>query len=139
VVSGREAEISPTIEGVAREAGVELLTLGHDYMRLENGAALTDELSHVLADLRPDILFCHAEDCWPAPMIDPPSASETDPPSNSGIDRYWLSRCEFLGGSLFDADYPLKWVIIARRPTPSSESSHIDAPLLSPTQPLPPR
>ena len=62
VVSGREAEIRPIIEGVARDSGVELLTLGYDYMRLENGPVLTNELSRVLADLRPDILFCHAED-----------------------------------------------------------------------------
>lgn len=62
VVSGRGDEIRPLLEGIAKSAGVSLLTLGHDYMRLENTPALVQELSQVMNDVRPDILFCHAED-----------------------------------------------------------------------------
>jgi len=61
VVTGREAEIKPLLQGLADRAGVELVNLGHDYERLENGVALITQLAGVLADLKPDLLFCHHE------------------------------------------------------------------------------
>jgi LmbE family N-acetylglucosaminyl deacetylase len=61
-VSGREAEIKPIVQKVADDAGVRLITLGYDYMRLENGVALVDQLSRLLGELRPDLVFCPVED-----------------------------------------------------------------------------
>ena len=57
-VSGRSEEIKPLLAELAARAGVSVVTLGHDYMRLENGAALVAEVSGVLHELRPDLLFC---------------------------------------------------------------------------------
>jgi len=59
IVAGREAEIKPALQKLADRAGISLVTLGHDYERLENGAALVSELAYVFAELKPDILFCH--------------------------------------------------------------------------------
>ncbi|MFB3881098.1 MAG: PIG-L deacetylase family protein [Armatimonadota bacterium] len=58
-VAGREAEIKPVLQQLAGRAGVSVISLGHDYQRLENGVALVDQLSCVLAELKPDVLFCH--------------------------------------------------------------------------------
>ncbi len=61
-VSGRAAEIKPLLQGLADRAGVSLVTLGYDYERLENGVALITQLAQVLADLKPDVLFCHYQE-----------------------------------------------------------------------------
>ncbi len=62
VVAGREAEIKPPVQQLADDAGIGLILLGHDYLRLQNNPALVDELAGVLDELKPDILFCHWED-----------------------------------------------------------------------------
>ncbi len=36
VVAGRGKEIKPVVQKLADDAGVSLVTLGHDYLRLEN-------------------------------------------------------------------------------------------------------
>ena len=62
VVSGREQEIKPALQGMAAEMGIRLITLGHDYMRLKNEPALVGELAKLFHDLKPDIVFCQWED-----------------------------------------------------------------------------
>jgi N-acetylglucosamine malate deacetylase 1 len=62
VVSGRGDWIKPVVANVAKDAGVKLITLGYDYMRLVNGPDLVARLVKALAKLKPDILFCHWED-----------------------------------------------------------------------------
>ena len=62
VVTGREAEIKPEVQRMAEDAGVRLVLLGHDYLRLQNSPALAAELAGVLDELKPDILFSHWED-----------------------------------------------------------------------------
>ena len=62
VVAGRQAEIEPILAKLAADAGVEFLTMGFDYMRLVNEPELVGQLAEVLADLRPDVLFCQWED-----------------------------------------------------------------------------
>ena len=57
-VSGRSEEIKLLLSELAARAGVFVVALGHDYMRLENGATLVSELSRVLHGLGPDLLFC---------------------------------------------------------------------------------
>ncbi len=61
VVAGREAEIKPAVQKLADDAGIQLITLGHDYLQLQNTPELVGELADVLDELRPDILFCHWE------------------------------------------------------------------------------
>ena len=62
VTAGRAAEIKPILSRVAAEAGVGLIALKHDYMRLENNPALVDELAQIVFETKPDLVFCHAED-----------------------------------------------------------------------------
>jgi LmbE family N-acetylglucosaminyl deacetylase len=62
VVGGREAEIKPVLQRLADDHGVALITLGHDYMRLVHGPDLIGQIARVLAEVRPDILFCQWED-----------------------------------------------------------------------------
>ena len=62
VVRGREAEIKPAVQELADAAGIRLITLGHDYLQLENNPELVGELAGVLDALKPDVFFCHWED-----------------------------------------------------------------------------
>ncbi len=62
VVAGREAEIRPALQRLAEENNVTLIPLGHDYLRLVNGPELVGQIAGVLAQVRPDILFCQWED-----------------------------------------------------------------------------
>ncbi|MBA3708240.1 MAG: PIG-L family deacetylase [Planctomycetes bacterium] len=62
VVCGREAEIKPQLQRISAEAGIALVTLGHDYLRLENGQALSGQLAQHLADAKPDLVFCPWEE-----------------------------------------------------------------------------
>ena len=61
VVSGREQEIKPALDLLATRAGIKLITLGHDYMRLQNTPELVGELAVLFFDLAPDIVFCQWE------------------------------------------------------------------------------
>ena len=61
-LAGRDAEIKPILQDLYDRTGIKQVSLKHGYMRLENNPALVDEMSQVMFDLRPDILFCHAED-----------------------------------------------------------------------------
>jgi LmbE family N-acetylglucosaminyl deacetylase len=61
-VRGRAAEIKPQLQDLADRTGVELITLDHDYLRLEARPDLMAELSEILEDLAPDILFYQWED-----------------------------------------------------------------------------
>lgn len=62
VVAGRGAEIKPRLQKIADDAGVKLVTLGYDYMRLEQNPALIERLTREVAQAEADILFCHWED-----------------------------------------------------------------------------
>ena len=56
-VRGRAAEIKPLLQDLADRGHVELITLNHDYLRLEARPDLMAELSEILEELVPDILF----------------------------------------------------------------------------------
>jgi hypothetical protein len=56
VVAGREAEIKPAVKKLADDAGIRLIPLGHDYMRLQNSPELVGELAGVLDEPKPDRL-----------------------------------------------------------------------------------
>jgi hypothetical protein len=58
VVTGREAEIKPVIVELTRKTGVEVVTLGYDYMRPAAGHKLTAEIADVMARVEADVLFC---------------------------------------------------------------------------------
>jgi len=61
-VRGRASEIKPQLQDLADRAHVELITLEHDYLRLEARPDLMTELSEILEDIVPDILFYQWED-----------------------------------------------------------------------------
>lgn len=61
-VNGRGKEVKALTEKVAADNGIGLVTLGYDYMRIENTPPTIGRLVEVIKDLRPDILFCHWED-----------------------------------------------------------------------------
>ena len=61
-VAGRGAEVKALTQRVATQHGIRLLTLGYDYMRVENTPATLARLADVVTELRPDVLFCHWED-----------------------------------------------------------------------------
>jgi LmbE family N-acetylglucosaminyl deacetylase len=61
-VAGRGAEVKELTERVAAQNGIRLITLGYDYMRIENNPATLARLAAVIAGLRPDVLFNHWED-----------------------------------------------------------------------------
>ena len=56
-VRGRASEIKPQLQDLADRTHVELITLEHDYLRLEARPDLMTELSEILEELAPDILF----------------------------------------------------------------------------------
>jgi LmbE family N-acetylglucosaminyl deacetylase len=61
-VRGRGAEIKPQLQNLADRTHVELITLDHDYLRLEARPEMMAELSEILEDLAPEILFYQWED-----------------------------------------------------------------------------
>lgn len=61
-VAGRGEEIKPRIQKLADQEGIKLVTLGYDYMRMENKPSLVDQISQVLVDVGgANIFFCHWE------------------------------------------------------------------------------
>jgi hypothetical protein len=62
VVAGREAEIKPHVKRITDETGVQVVTLGHDYLRLVNGPDLSRQLAEQIAIIEPDLLFCPWEE-----------------------------------------------------------------------------
>ncbi|MBI3829365.1 MAG: PIG-L family deacetylase [Planctomycetes bacterium] len=59
---GRDAEIKTKLQALNEKMGVRTLELGCDYMRLHNDPALVDRISQIVYDVKPDIVFGHAED-----------------------------------------------------------------------------
>lgn len=59
VLAGRDAEAHAHLDKLTRESGIDIIRLGHDYMRLQNTPALVEQLTQQLIALRPDILFYH--------------------------------------------------------------------------------
>jgi len=62
VVTNREADITPHVTRITRDTGVQVIPLGHDYLRLTPQPALIGQLAAHIADLQPDIVFCPWED-----------------------------------------------------------------------------
>ena len=62
VVTGREAEIKPHLKKISDSVGVSLVTLGHDYLRLENRPELIGQIAAEIAKAEADILFCPWEE-----------------------------------------------------------------------------
>ena len=62
VVNGREAEIKPHLAELSAATGIKLVTLGHDYLRLENRPELIGQLAAAIADAEADLLFCPWEE-----------------------------------------------------------------------------
>src|SRR5579862_1936758 len=62
VVRGRDAEIKPLLQNISESTGVNLITLGHDYLRLESRTELITQLSAALAKAEPDVVFCPWEE-----------------------------------------------------------------------------
>jgi hypothetical protein len=61
-VRGRASEIKPQLQELSQRANVELITLSHDYLRLEARPDLMTELSEILEEVVPDILFYQWEE-----------------------------------------------------------------------------
>jgi LmbE family N-acetylglucosaminyl deacetylase len=62
VVAGREAEIKPHVQRISELTNTNVVTLGHDYMRLANGPELTQQLAVEIARAEPDLVFCPWEE-----------------------------------------------------------------------------
>jgi len=62
VVRGREAEIKPHIEHISETTGIRVITLGHDYQRIENRPEFIGQMADAIATAEPDILFCPWEE-----------------------------------------------------------------------------
>jgi N-acetylglucosamine malate deacetylase 1 len=58
-LAGRDAEVKAFHRTHAAAAGIELIDLGHDYLRVKNAPELVQQLVDALAGVRPDIVFCH--------------------------------------------------------------------------------
>ncbi|MBA3708447.1 MAG: PIG-L family deacetylase [Planctomycetes bacterium] len=58
-LAGRDAEVKAFHRSHAAKAGIGLIDLGHDYLRVKNTPELVQQLVDALAELRPDIVFCH--------------------------------------------------------------------------------
>src|SRR5881275_2314527 len=56
VVRGREAEIKPLLGRISESTGVNLVTLGHDYLRLENRTELITQLSAAIGKAQADVV-----------------------------------------------------------------------------------
>ena len=62
VVRGRDAEIKPLLQNISETTGVNLVTLGHDYLRLESRTELIAQVSAAMAKAEPDVVFCPWEE-----------------------------------------------------------------------------
>jgi LmbE family N-acetylglucosaminyl deacetylase len=62
VVNGREGEIKALLDNISKKSGCSLITLGHDYLRLENNPALIGQLAKEITAVEPDLLFVPWED-----------------------------------------------------------------------------
>jgi LmbE family N-acetylglucosaminyl deacetylase len=62
VVRGREAEIKPLLARISESTGINLVTLGHDYLRLESRTELITQLSAAIGKAQADVVFCPWEE-----------------------------------------------------------------------------
>jgi LmbE family N-acetylglucosaminyl deacetylase len=62
VVRGREAEIKPHLTRISETTGIRLITLGHDYQRVESRPDFIGQVAEAMAEVEPDILFCPWEE-----------------------------------------------------------------------------
>jgi LmbE family N-acetylglucosaminyl deacetylase len=62
VVNGRETEIKTLLKTISEKSGCRLVTLGHDYLRVENNPKLVGQLAQEIAAAEPDVLFVPWED-----------------------------------------------------------------------------
>jgi LmbE family N-acetylglucosaminyl deacetylase len=62
VVRGREAEIKPHLEQISESTGIRLVTLGHDYLRLEARTDLITQISKTIHEAKADVVFCPWEE-----------------------------------------------------------------------------